>query len=254
MGYIGEKLDVEATLDGLLRVAEKEKFQVETMTEVGGFPIYSFLRLGNRGAPIIYLSAGLHGDEPAGPLAILRLLETGLPHDISWVICPLMNPTGLDAKTRENSAGVDLNRDYLNPTQPETQAHIRWLNRQRSFDLALLLHEDWETSGFYLYEVNPTKEGFGLGRKILRAVSEHCPIEKADTIDGSEAIDGLIIPDTENFEREDWPEAFYLIKRHNQPNYTLESPSSLDLETRVNALKVAVRAGSSAFISGRLQD
>lgn len=254
MAYFGERLDVKSTLDQLVRGAEKEEFQVETLTKIGEFPIYAFSRTGNPGAPVIYLSAGMHGDEPAGPLAISKLLETGLPHDISWIICPMMNPCGLHANTRENSNGVDLNRDYAQPTQPETQAHIQWLKHQRSFDLALLLHEDWETDGFYLYEVNPTEKGFGLGRKILEAVSAHCPIEKAPTIDGSEAIDGLIVPKTDVFEREDWPEAFYLIKRHNQPNYTLESPSSLDLEIRVNALKIAVRAASSAFISGRLQD
>ena len=37
----------------------------------------------------------------------------------------------------------------------EIKAHIQWLARQPKFDLCLLLHEDWESHGFYLYEQNP---------------------------------------------------------------------------------------------------
>ena len=31
---------------------------------------------------------------------------------------------------------------------------MRWLARQPNFDLAVCVHEDWESVGFYLYELN----------------------------------------------------------------------------------------------------
>src|SRR5690625_2477570 len=139
MAYRGEKVSVDPLLDDLQRAAEDQEFRVETFGEIDGYPLLAFSRYGPAGASSIYVSAGIHGDEPAGPLAVLELLRTGLPHDLSWTICPVLNPTGLEKGTRENFAGVDLNRDYLPPTQPETEAHVLWLNRQRRFDLALLL-------------------------------------------------------------------------------------------------------------------
>src|SRR5690625_560194 len=158
MRYSGERVEVKPLLDELCRLAKKEGFTIETLMETEGFPIYAFSREGVSGAPPIYLSAGIHGDEPAGPVAVSELLKTGLPNDISWKICPVLNPAGLHASRRENASGVHLNRDYNHPTQPETKAHIEWLKRQSRFELALLRHEDWETSGFYLYEAGPPQK------------------------------------------------------------------------------------------------
>ena len=63
--------------------------------------------------PRIYLSAGIHGDEPAPPLALLALIESGaLDKRAVWFLCPILNPDGLARGTRENAEGVDLNRDY----------------------------------------------------------------------------------------------------------------------------------------------
>jgi hypothetical protein len=44
----------------------------------------------------VYLSAGIHGDEPAGPLALLELLHGGFfDSGIHWILCPALNPAGL---------------------------------------------------------------------------------------------------------------------------------------------------------------
>jgi protein MpaA len=68
----------------------------------------------------LYASAGIHGDEPAGPLAIHRLIaDNALPaHAWLWV-CPCLNPTGFQRNTREAASGQDLNRDYRQPHTPE---------------------------------------------------------------------------------------------------------------------------------------
>ena len=63
--------------------------------------------------PRIYLSTGIHGDEPAGPLAALRLLqENQWPANAELWFCPCLNPMGFVLNRRENDQGIDLNRQY----------------------------------------------------------------------------------------------------------------------------------------------
>src|SRR5262249_36383511 len=91
----------------------------------------------------IYISTGIHGDEPAGPLAALKLIqENRWPANAEIFLLPCLNPIGFTRNTRENSEGIDLNRDYRHSKAPETLAHITWLKRQPKFDLYLCLHED----------------------------------------------------------------------------------------------------------------
>jgi len=191
--------------------------------------------------PRIYLSAGIHGDEPASPLAALRLLqENRWPENVDLWFCPCLNPIGFTLNTRENGRGIDLNREYLNPLAEEIQAHIKWLERQPKFDLCLLLHEDWESHGFYLYEQNPDGRP-SLAEPMIEAISRVCPIDPNELIEGREAKNGIIRPSLDPKLRLKWPEAFYMITHKTRMSYTLEAPSDYPVATRVNALVTAVR-------------
>lgn len=245
MSYLGKTITLEPLLDDIRRAARSSGFSVTTFGEVDGLPLIGLHRCGGSGDKAIYLSAGIHGDEPAGPLAVLELLGAGLPRDITWYICPLLNPGGLRLGTRENANGVDLNRDYLALTQHETRSHVEWLRGQEIFDLGLFLHEDWEANGFYIYELNPTVEAFSLAGPMVEAAGKVCPIDHASRIDDHEAHNGVIIPQLRDLRRVDWPEALYIFTHHNKLNYTLEAPSSFPLHTRVEALEEAVLAGAS---------
>lgn len=247
MAYLGKTVAVEQLLADLRRAARKSGFSVQTLTEVEGLPLLAFSRCGTPDGRSIYLSAGIHGDEPAGPLALLELLEGDLPRDVTWHICPALNPGGLRDGTRENLRGVDLNRDYLALAEEETRAHVQWLRDRPMIDLALFLHEDWETSGFYVYELNPEPDTFSLARQILTAAGTACPIEHTERIDNHEAREGLIRPTSRDLRRQDWPEALYLFTHHDRLSYTLESPSSFALHTRVEALRQAVSAAVESF-------
>ncbi|MBM3845265.1 MAG: M14 family metallocarboxypeptidase, partial [Verrucomicrobia bacterium] len=184
----------------------------------------------------IYLSAGIHGDEPAGPLAIRRLItEDLLPRCFSYWIVPCLNPDGFENNTRQNENNIDLNRDYKALRAPRTRAHIRWLEEQPRFDLGLMLHEDWEANGFYLYELNPDTKT-SMASQVIRAVSSVCPIETAEQVDGREASGGMIRFVGHVPERDEWPEAIWLIHNRTRHNYTLEAPSDFPLSTRVDAL------------------
>src|SRR5205823_6153741 len=87
---------------------------------------------------------------------------------------------------RENENGVDLNRQYLDPIAEETLAHIAWLERQPGFDLCLCLHEDWESHGFYVYELNPHNRP-SLAETMVREAARVCPIDLSESIESRPA-------------------------------------------------------------------
>lgn len=218
-------------------------FRVERFGEIDGCPLIAVTKRTVGRRPRIYLSAGMHGDEPAPPLALLALIEAGaFDARATWFICPQLNPTGLALGTRENAAGHDLNRDYLDLRAIETRAHVAWLQRQPPFDLTLCIHEDWESTGFYLYELNSEPRP-SLAEPILAAASLICAIDEAATIDGrATAAPGIIRPVDDPLLRETWPEAIYLRAHHTTLSYTLESPSSLPLAQRISVLRAAIEA------------
>ena len=185
----------------------------------------------------IYISTGIHGDEPAGPLAVRQLLrENAWPRGLDLWLCPCLNPTGFTLNRRENSQGIDLNRQYLGPVAEETLAHIAWLKRQPSFDLCLCLHEDWESDGFYLYEQNPDHRP-SLAEAMIARI-------------GRPAHNGIIRPSFDPRTRPQWPEAFFLIMHKTRLSYTLEAPSDFPVAVRVAALTEAVNTALEV-ISGK---
>jgi protein MpaA len=111
---------------------------------------------GTAGAPAISLSAGMHGDEPAGAWALYAIARDGLLDPrFAYRIWPCCNPTGLDAGTRESVDGIDINRTFgRGGRSPEAKAMLA-ANRDRRFALTVDLHEDHEADGFYLYETAP---------------------------------------------------------------------------------------------------
>ena len=245
-GYRGETIDIRAVLREVETAAPAHGWISETFHEAGEFKWLALHRKPEGGRQKaegrIYISAGIHGDEPAGPLAALKLLqENNWPPDAEIFFLPCLNPVGFTLNKRENVGGIDLNRDYRNPQAAETRAHIAWLERQPKFDLYLCLHEDWESHGFYLYEQNPDGK-ISLAEKIIAAVQKVCPIDLSENIEGRAAQGGIVRPNILPHERPDWPEAFYLITQKARQGYTLEAPSDFPLTTRVNALVAAVRA------------
>lgn len=232
---------VAALLADFSEAACQQAFRVERFGQTGEFPLIALTKRTPGPRPRIYLSAGIHGDEPAPPQTLLALLQSGFFADRAhWFICPVLNPNGLQRSTREDVYQRDLNRDYQHRQSLEVRAHTDWLQRQPPFDLALCLHEDWEAQGFYLYELNRQNRP-SVASAITRAVSAILPIEPAALIDGREIDEpGIIRPISDPLLRTDWPEAIYLAAEFAPLCYTLETPSSFPLDQRIAALRVAI--------------
>ena len=241
-GYLGERIDIGQNFQTVPRLVQERGWQIELLPFEGGGELLALTRLVNNPQRNIYLSTGIHGDEPAGPLALLRLLEEDRwPVGVNLFLCPCLNPTGFQHNRRENIHGTDLNRDYKHFEAAETRAHVAWLARQPNFDLALCLHEDWEANGFYLYELNPDVRP-SLAQQMIDAVAPVCPIDLAEVIEGRPARGGIIQPSHDPNSRPQWPEAFWLLQHKTRLSYTLEAPSDFTLKTRVDALVAAVNA------------
>ena len=256
-GYFGETIDISAVLRDSVTAAKAHGWSVEdipagTRTNLLGLkrpasPLIEKSRGEEKSkidAPRLYISTGIHGDEPAGPLAVRQLLQENVwPPNVALWLCPCLNPTGFLANRRENSEGMDLNREYLQPKAAETKAHIGWLERQPEFDLCLCLHEDWESHGFYIYELNPDNRP-SLAEAMLKQVAAVCPVDMSEVIEGRPAQNGLIRPSADPRSRPQWPEAFYLLSHKTRLSYTLEAPSDFPLASRVAALVAAVRCAA----------
>jgi protein MpaA len=241
-GYFGEVIHIESVLEEQQLWAQTHGWQIESIAAAPGLNLPAFRRPASQPKRRIYLSTGIHGDEPAGPLAVRELLkENCWPADAELWLCPCLNPTGFPLNTRHSAAGIDLNRDYKSLHSAEVRAHVAWLDQQPRFDLTLCLHEDWEAHGFYVYEVNP--EGLpSFAQKMIEAVKPFCPIDPSTLIDDREAKDGIIRPNLDPLLRLEWAEAFYLYVNKTRLSYTLEAPSDFPLTVRVAALVAAAKA------------
>ena len=230
------------------QAAEFNGLSVETIFETPAGPLLRLARDGAFNKPIILISAGIHGDEPAPVIALYQLLNDHFfsSENFDWRIYPILNPTGLKSGTRENAEGIDLNRDFLDTRSPEILAYKSSLEAEGSIDMSLNLHEDWEAKGFYLYALSPNNSG-GYGETILESVGKSGPIEKSESVDGHPSRNGLILPlefVNEDSLNDGWPEAIHLYRTKPHIHFTMESPSCLPIQTRANmqirAVKTAV--------------
>ena len=241
-GYFGEQIDVSHILDEIEHLAEAHNWTAETFHRTARLRWLALKRTVSHARRRVYISAGIHGDEPAGPLAAQQLLrENRWPENAEIVLLPCLNPVGFSQNRRENPLGIDLNRDYLDSRSEEIRAHLAWLKLQPGFDLCFCLHEDWESHGFYIYELNPDRKP-SLAETMVAAVAQVCPIDHAEIIEGREAQGGIIRPNLDPRTRPLWPESFWLLQHKTRLSYTLEAPSDFSLETRVKALVTAVQA------------
>jgi predicted deacylase len=212
----------------------------EAYGEIDGHQLVGY-DLMRENLPVVYLSTGMHGDEPAGPAALLHLLENGLlERPLSFHICPMLNPTGFEQATRENANGIDMNRDYFHLQNSEVQGHVKWLEK-RNPELFISLHEDWESEGFYFYEINTTGDAPARYAFMAERISAVMPLEEGEIIDDHEVrCKGWIYHEAEADMMDHWPEAIYMAKKGCALSFTFESPSALAIDHRVAAQSAAV--------------
>ena len=143
-----------------------------------------------------------HGHEPAsteGALAFLNTLvkadaETPTAHlleNVTVYVVPMANPDGSEAFRRHNARNVDLNRDWLRRTQPETRALYSALQR---------LHPTLVTDQHELFPDDARPDftetagpGCGASPEIIAACDEtQATVQVAMQAEGFSAVSHLV--------------------------------------------------------------
>ncbi|MAF09127.1 hypothetical protein CMK11_01650 [Candidatus Poribacteria bacterium] len=216
---------------------------------VDGRPVFHVSIHPDAAGPPALLIAGTHGDEPAGVEAALQFIERAsdaYPR-VLFEALPCTNPHGYVHATRENAAGIDLNWVYDREDLPEIRA-LRDVVAGRRFRFVVDMHEDWESPGYYAYELR--RGAPYIGGELSERVSCVCPINHDPVIEGDRAVAGVIHPEPYAERREHRghgvPVALY--EEYTDHLLTSESPTSLPLQTRVDAHLAALTAVIEAHV------
>jgi hypothetical protein len=216
-------------------LARREGWVMRKFAEADGFPVFVVASPDRpEGCPRIYLSAGIHGDEPAATEALVTWAarRARALRGCEFMFFPCLNPWGLQHNSRHDAQGRDLNRGYRRRNIPVVRAH-RALLRDRRFDLALMLHEDFDAHGAYLYEIPGMRPSWG--ERLLSAAARHVPREPRRNVEGRRCRHGLIRTRVKPDMIPDHPEAFFLHFGHTRRSLTFETPSEFSLTARVGA-------------------
>jgi murein peptide amidase A len=217
-------------------VARTAGLRLQRIATAGKYEVFALRTPALRSDGGCYLSAGIHGDEPASSDALITWAERhaarlrGLP----LLIFPCLNPWGLVNNSRFDETGADLNRMFHRDELPLIRG-VKGAVGARRFSVALMLHEDYDAQGLYLYEVQ--RETPFWGESLLEIARPLIPIDGRTQVDGRKARAGVIRRRVEHrrFARIGYPEAIWLQMHHSMRTFTIETPSEFALEQRVAA-------------------
>ena len=149
------------------------------------------------GEPLrIGLFAGIHGDEPEGTYALIRLLSMleqtpDLAKGYCLFVYPVCNPTGFEDRTRGSRVCQDLNRVFW---QGSKEPEVRLLESElvsHSLHGIISLHTDNGSHGFYGFAHGATLTRC-LVEPALQAAEQFLPRNGDEEIDGFRARNGII--------------------------------------------------------------
>lgn len=224
---------------------------LDTLGEVNGLPVVCVTLSQDVSLPILYINAGTHGDEPAGVEGALAFLEsdwTPWLDRLQFCVIPCLNPWGYVHNLRENAQGVDINWAYQRNDVPEVTLMKQFI-QDKHFSAIVDLHEDWESPGYYVYELC---RGTAIGPQITRRVAGVCQLNTNQIIEGEMASHGLIHPNLEAEKRRVDDGIPIVLFRYGYTNrlVTTETPTKEPLAKRVAAqlatLDVVIRAHANA--------
>ena len=159
---------------------------IEQLGTAHNYPIYQIHLASPAGTPKhVLITGGVHGDEPAGVEAVLQFLardNTALLKNFSFLVIPCINPYGYVHNTRETINDIDINRAFETEGVAEV-ALVKEALGETQFSLAIDFHEDYDATGFYLYEGKRDEKYIGpelaIAAKAIGSIDPDDPGEDA---------------------------------------------------------------------------
>ncbi len=235
-----------------MTVVRRAKLDVQVYAEADESQLFCFRsrKLSRSGG--IYLSAGIHGDEAAGPEGLYQwaAFHAGLLRELPFLIFPCLNPWGLIHNRRTDSENRDLNRSYHLDDLPRIRSQKEVLEGYK-FRFAMCLHEDYDAQGVYLYEVQASHQ-MPIGPELLAAAGYYVPVDLRRTIEGRRADQGWITRKVSPKHFPLLPEALFLALTHSERTITVETPSEYDIGPRVLAQIAMIQRATELVASEEL--
>lgn len=241
-----------------------------SMGSVATYPLFC-VTIGNRfdsNLKDVLISAGVHGEEPAGVFALLKFLEEDVSEfmdEFRFLIFPCINPFGFERNYRFNSQpdpehkgrGMDINREFKKDTScAEANLVMTQLKmRARRFVCAIDLHEtdpvfigedfaeEDNPTEFYMWEVCPDKN-LRVGDRVIKDIEGVIPVCKWDKVYDDKNSDGVIwYPEgcgNKIYAERTTLEGF-LADNYTPQAFTLETPCGWHINQRVFAHRAVLR-------------
>ena len=222
---------------------------IELIDTAHSYPIHQIRLASSADTPRhILITGGVHGDEPAGVEAVLQFLERNnstLLKKFFFLVIPCINPYGYVHNTRETFGDIDINRAFETEDIVEV-AIIKKALGQTQFAIAIDFHEDYDATGFYLYEGKRDEKY--IGPDLVAAAKAIGPIDPDDPgEDAPDLAEGVYKVATS------WGTqglAPYLLHFHSEHVIISETPTVWQLEQRA-ALHLTILDTALKIISER---
>jgi predicted deacylase len=249
--FVGEEfISYERFIWTLLNEAHQHKLPVEvigyeTSKRTGiSYPLYRLL-INPKVEQTVCIVAGVHGNEIAGPLAVLHIINViihDLPRLFRYVVYPMINPSGFDLRQRFDDDGRDLNAIYettlTSKNYLEVQEFYQDALKFAPFEAVITLHEDSDLEKFYMYGLG--EENLDYYHAICAFARTWIPAWTNADIYGCQSDDhGLVLATARDHA---FDGALYK-KGLTKVAYTLETPGKLDIHFRVNMMVQLVLMG-----------
>ena len=222
---------------------------IELIGTAHSYPIHQ-IRLASSADTLrhILITGGMHGDEPAGVEAVLQFLERNnatLLKKFSFLVIPCINPYGYVHNTRETLGDIDINRAFETGDIAEV-AIIKKALGQTQFAIAIDFHEDYDATGFYLYEGKRDEKY--IGPDLATAAKAIGPMDPDDPgEDAPDLTEGVYKVATSWGTQGLTP---YLLHFHSEHVIISETPTVWQLERRA-ALHLTILDTALKIISER---
>lgn len=150
--------DVQARTDNMLirHLATTDEGRTMPLVILGAPPVATPATAWFSGKPTLFITGNVHGGERAGregSLQLIRELALGaarpLLDRVNVLIVPTLNPDGAERRSRTNTLGYDMNRDFIVAETPEISAILEHVLLEWWPDVYVDVHN----GGAYPYNV-----------------------------------------------------------------------------------------------------